>query len=307
MEAGSTMQNLLPLSARFRHVVVARGSRARRRIVDCAGTDRPTEIGAEDPASEPGEHQQFCRWLFDLVGLDARNYRSETLRRRLPACLRELRVRTIGQARRELELKPALCTAAVSTILVGVTTFFRDAGVFGTLRDQLPQLAGNRRGVSVWSVGCSNGEELYSIALLLAELGLLRQSYLLGTDCRADAIEQARRASYDAMSMKNVPAALRDRYFVRDGQRWRLEPQTAVTARFRVEDALRVHQPGIWDLIMCRNTTMYMRPEATSPLWERFESSLRAGGLLVLGKAERPLGAKRLALVAPCIYRKLRA
>jgi chemotaxis protein methyltransferase CheR len=301
------MQNLLPLSARFRHVVVARRARAGRRVVDIAGSDRQSELAAEAPPSEPGEHQLFCRWLFDQVGLDARNYRPETLQRRLSACLRELRVRTVGQARRELELKPALCATAVNTILVGVTTFFRDAGVFGTLRDQLPQLAGNRRAVSAWSVGCSNGEELYSIALLLAELGLLRQSYLLGTDCRTDAIQHARNASYDAMSMKNVPAAMRDRYFVREGERWRLEPSISVSARFRIEDMLRVHQPGIWDLIVCRNTAMYMRPEATSALWERFENSLRAGGLLVLGKAERPLGAKRLGLVAPCVYKKLRA
>jgi chemotaxis methyl-accepting protein methylase len=49
-----------------------------------------------------------------------------------------------------------------------------------------------------------------------------------------------------------------------------------------------------------------MRTEVTSALWERFEGSLRAGGLLVLGKAERPLGAKRFQMIAPCVYRKLR-
>jgi chemotaxis protein methyltransferase CheR len=306
MKGSATMQNLLPLSARFRHIVVARGARAGRRPLDCTGSERTAEK-LEAPASEPGEHQVFCRWLFDRAGLDAKNYRPETLKRRVTACLRELRVRSISQAQRELELKPALCTAAVSTILVGVTTFFRDAPVFDVLREQLPALAGCRRGVNAWSVGCSNGEELYSIALTLAELALLKNSYLLGTDCRPDAIANARNASFDAMSMKNVPAALRDRYFVREGQRWQLAPAIGVSARFRVEDVLRVHQPGIWDLILCRNTTMYMRPEVTSGLWERFESSLRAGGLLVLGKAERPLGAKRLAPIAPCVYRKLRA
>ena len=51
---------------------------------------------------------------------------------------------------------------------------------------------------------------------------------------------------------------------------------------------------------------MYMASEATSALWERFENSLRVGGLLVLGKAERPLGAKRLVALSPCVYRKAR-
>ncbi len=268
--------------------------------------ERAIEHGAEPPRSEPGETQLFCQWLFERVGLDARAYRAETLLRRLPACLRELRVRTIAEARRELELEPALCSAAVSTILIGVTTFFRDPGVFTCVRDLLPIVAAPRRGVQVWSIGCSGGDELYSVALLLAELGMLENSYLLGTDCRPEAIEAAKSARYDAMSIKYVPASFRQRYFVQENQRWRLRPAIAIAARFRTENILASHQPGIWDLILCRNTTMYMGAEATSMLWERFESSLRVGGLLVLGKAERPLGTKRLTAISPCVYRKAR-
>jgi chemotaxis methyl-accepting protein methylase len=240
------------------------------------------------------------------VGLDANAYRTETLVRWLLVCLRELRVRTIAQARRELVLEPALCSTAVSTILIGVTTFFRDPGVFTCVRDQLPTVAGPRRSVQVWSIGCSGGEELYSVALLLAELGMLENSYLLGTDCRPEAIEAAKNARYDAMSIKNVPASFRRRYFALENQRWRLHPSIVTAARWRVENILDSHQPGIWDVILCRNTTMYMGTEATSMLWERFENSLRVGGLLVLGKAERPLGARRLVALSPCVYRKAR-
>jgi chemotaxis protein methyltransferase CheR len=300
------MQNLLPLSARFRHIVVARGARLRKPALDCTTAERAIERAADTPRAEPGESQLFCQWLFEKVGLDARAYRAETLVRRLPACLRELRVRTIAQARRELELEPALCSAAVSTILIGVTTFFRDPGVFTCVRDQLPIVAGPRRSVQVWSIGCSGGEELYSVALLLAELGMLENSYLLGTDCRPEAIEAAKKARYDAMSIKNVPASFRQRYFTLENQRWRLNPSIASAVRWRIENILDSHQPGIWDLILCRNTTMYMGAEATSMLWERFETSLRVGGLLVLGKAERPLGAKRLVALSPCVYRKAR-
>jgi chemotaxis methyl-accepting protein methylase len=300
------MQDLLPLSTRFRHIVVARGARSRRTALDCASTEPATARIVEAPRSEPGESQLFCQWLFEKVGLDARAYRPETLLRRLPACLRVLRVRTIAQARRELELEPALCSAAVSSILIGVTTFFRDPGVFTAVREHLPALAGSRSSVQVWSIGCSNGEELYSVALLLAELGMLEGSYLLGSDCRPEAIECAKNASYDSMSIKNVPADFRRRYFAQDNQRWRLKPSITTAARWRHESILHVHQPGIWDLILCRNTTMYMATEATSVLWERFEASLRVGGLLVLGKAERPLGTKRLTMISPCVYRKAR-
>lgn len=66
------MQNLLPLSARFRHIVVARGARSRRTPLDCASPERATKRLAEAPRSEPGEGQLFCQWLFEKVGLDAR-------------------------------------------------------------------------------------------------------------------------------------------------------------------------------------------------------------------------------------------
>ena len=300
------MQNLLPLSARFRHIVVARGSRLSKVALDCTSPERTAERVPATPQSEPGEGQLFCQWLFEQVGLDAGAYRPETLLRRLPACLRELRVHTLAQARRALELEPALCSSAVSTILIGVTTFFRDPGVFTCVRDQLPLIAGSRRSIQAWSIGCSGGDELYSVALLLAELCMLENSYLLGTDCRPEAIETAKQARYDTMSIKNVPASFRARYFFEERQRWRLKQSIAAAARWRVENILKAHQPGIWDLILCRNTTMYMGAEASSMLWERFENSLRVGGLLVLGKAERPLGTKRLSQLSPCVYRKVR-
>jgi chemotaxis protein methyltransferase CheR/two-component system CheB/CheR fusion protein len=71
-------------------------------------------------------------------------------------------------------------------------------------------------------------------------------------------------------------------------------------------DLLQVQEPGVWDVVLCRNTTMYMRTEAVNPLWEKLEMLLRPGGILVLGKAERPLGVNRLTPVGPCLYRRNR-
>src|SRR5262249_21547380 len=142
---------------------------------------------------------------------------------------------------------------------------------------------------------CSDGAELYSLALVLAELHLLAGSYLLGTDCRPDAINRARQGCFDPEAVKNVPHQLLTRYFRRQNQCWQVVPELRAALRCRTADLLKVQEPGLWDVILCRNTTMYMRAEATSALWERFELALRPGGVLVLGKAERPAGVKRLA------------
>jgi chemotaxis methyl-accepting protein methylase len=287
--------------------VVFPGDRPRRRtVVNLAAPAVPFPPTVPEPALAQ-DAAAFLEWLFSQASLDVSCYRRETLRRRLPACLRLLRVRTPTQARHLLEGEPALIPTAMSAMLVGVTSFFRDPALFEWLgRELLPGMAQKRGRLNVWSAGCSDGCELYSVALLLAELGHLEGGYLLGTDCRPDAIAQARLGAYSPAQLRNVPPPLWERYFTATAGGWQVVREIRTALRWRTADLLRTQEPGLWDLILCRNTTMYMRAEAAQPLWERLEAGLRPGGLLVLGKAEQPLGVKRLALVAPCVYRRLR-
>ncbi len=249
----------------------------------------------------------FVSWLLPKAGLDPRAYRGETLRRRLPACLRFLRAATTSQAQRILEMNPALMTAAVNVMLVGVTSFFRDPDVFQWLADDvLTAREGAHSRLYAWSAGCSEGSELYSLAILLAERGMLHQSYLLGTDCRNEAIEHARRAVYDEAGVRGVPELFLRRYFERQDNGWAISPRIRAEARWGVSDILKGIEPGAWDIILFRNTSMYFRSEALAELWPRIESSLRPGGFLILGRAERPTGVKRLAQVRPCVFKRSR-
>ncbi len=295
------------LSSRFRHVVFPADPRGRKRIVNFAAPEElPLPPTHASPVLGP-DSASFLHWLFARAGLEARLYRTETLQRRLPACLRMLRVRTPTQARHLLEGNAALIPTALSAMLVGVTSFFRDPGLFDFLgREVLPELARGRAGLHVWSAGCSDGAELYSVALLLAEMGLLGGSYLLGTDCRPDALARARAGVFEAAALKNLPLPLRERYFTAAEGRWQVAAALRTSLRWRGADVLKTQEPGVWDMILCRNTIMYMRTDATQLLWERFETGLRPGGVLVLGKAERPLGGKRLSILARCVYRRKR-
>jgi chemotaxis methyl-accepting protein methylase len=138
-------------------------------------------------------------------------------------------------------------------------------------------------------------------------MGLLSGSYLLGTDCREEAIDLAKRGGhFDRSALRNVPAPLVEKYFLpRDGG-YGVCADIRYATRWRTANLLFKAEPGFWDLILFRNTAMYFCPDVCTALWERLESALRPGGLLVLGKAERPVGAKRLTMVKPCIYRRSR-
>ena len=291
--------------SRFEHVVFH--TRARRSpCLDLSPSRDEFPPYEADPAlpTLDGAELAFIAWLFERAGMNHRSYRPETLRRRVSACLRALRVDSLVKARQLLVLDPGKIQVAIGAVVIGVTSFFRDAAVFHELATTvLPAISSVSSPLRIWSIGCSDGEEIYSVAMRLAEMNLLDGSQLLATDCRGPAIRRVRSGVYPAEVVRQVDPILRDRYFELEEKSWRIVPRLREAVQARVADVTAVREPGVFDLILCRNMAMYLRSTVASQLWVELEHSLRPGGFLVLGKAERPIGT-RLVPVAPCIYRK---
>lgn len=253
----------------------------------------------------PSAEDAFVRWILTESGVDPHNYKAETLRRRVPACLRALRAPSTDQARLAIQRNSAHLKTALGAIVIGVTSFFRDEGFFETLAKRiLPDLTYRGAGARIWSVGCSEGQELYSVAILLAEMGVLHRCSLLGTDCRTDAVTRASEGFYDAEAVMEVKTELRQKYFVQDGERWRIHPWLRTVVQWRAADALAIQEPGAWDLILCRNLAIYLTAHASARLWNSLAAALRCGGTLGLGNSERPLGARGLLPISSCFYRR---
>lgn len=204
-----------------------------------------------------------------------------------------------------LHKRPELLAAALGTLLIGVTGFFRDPLVFEALRDAiLPDLAARHgQPLRVWSAACSSGAELYSVAILLAEAGLLGRSVLLGTDCRAEAIAQAQAGCYDEELLLGLAPPLRERYCRPHGPRWQITLPAHGAITWKTANLLDGLEPGPWDLILFRNTAIYMAAPAVQHLWAQLAAALRPGGALVVGKAEYP-ATPTLRLVGRSIYRE---
>ncbi len=274
------------------------------------------ETSVPDPESARGEEldspKPFLAWLFSKAGLDAGAYRSKGLERRLAACLRSLHASSTEAAQALLERDPELVPKAVDAVLIGVSGFFRDEAVFEYLRRAvLPELLRGRPGLRVFSAGCSGGQELYSIGLLLDELGALKDSYLLGVDCRPEAIALAKAGSFRLNELETVPPRFRDQYFLVQGARAGIALAQKPNFSWRVENVLE-NSPGSerlgdadpWDLILFRNLAIYLKPESALNLWRTLSRGLRPGGVLVTGKAERPPDGLPFRRVFPCIFEK---
>lgn len=261
------------------------------------------------PVGKTQSHQsenisQFISWVFKLAGLNPESYRFKPLQRRLPACLRSLHADTEARAVQCLEQQPELLPTAIDTLLIGVTEFFRDPMVFETLRRGiLPQLAASGRPLRIWSAGCSNGAELYSMAILLAQAGLLERSYLLGTDCRFDAIERARNAFYDLNQLLNVTLPDQCIYFTRAGTHYRPIESLRRNIHWRVANLAHGIEEGPWDLILWRNMAIYLTAEAAEPIWHSLAAALAPAGALIVGRAERPPASAPLVNLNRYIYR----
>ena len=198
---------------------------------------------------------------------------------------------------------------------IHVSQFFRNPSMFAELEARiLPQLlrraAAEGRPLRLWSVGCAGGEEPYSLALLLDELAPEGPEVsILGTDVSFSILERARAGLFEPQRLAEVPAEVRERYFVREGRDFRLAERIRRRVRFECHNMLTDPDYPPADLIVCRNVMIYFSRDEQEKILVRFAGALPAGGFLVLGKAEMLLGESRRLYqpesVAERIYRRL--
>jgi chemotaxis protein methyltransferase CheR len=193
-------------------------------------------------------------------------------------------------------------TALEAEITIGETFFFRYAEQFAALRgiilpDLLARNAGTRR-LRIWSAGCANGSEPYSIAILLRQmLGEAIADWritLLGTDLNEAALESARSGIFSPWALRSMPAEERARDFlpVPGGRDWQLRPQHRAMVRFQRQNLLDLLSPDAalemteFDLVLCRNVLIYFHPDVVLRLVRAMAERLVPGGWLLLGHAE---------------------
>ncbi len=245
-------------------------------------------------------------WLLQRAGLNARAYRPHALERRLAAGLRHLGVPTPSTAREVLAARPELVDSVLSTVLIGVTDFFRDRAVWDQLaREAIPELLRTRCGLRVYAAGVSTGNELYSVAMLLAEAGVIGGSELCGVDCRTDAIATARAGWFSEAAMARVPPEWRERFFETDRSGYRARPSLTRAMRWQAADLFSFEETAGWDVILFRNVAIYLTEAHAARAWEYLCDQLAPGGVLMTGKAEKPPHYLPLRRLGPALYQRL--
>lgn len=244
-------------------------------------------------------------FILGQSGLDSGAYQRKPLNRRLGACLRVLRATSEEAALKTLQRRPELVPASLSALLIGVSQFFRDEAVFEHLKQViLPELLQKNRALRVYSAGCSAGHELYSVAMILDEIGALESCQLLGVDCRSNAIVQAGSGCFALSDLNEIGEPRRQRYFRCEGRRATLSPRLRAKTAWQVADFGVFCDLPPWDMILFRNVAIYLELEYAYRIWHRLDQQLKPGGVVVTGSAERPPEDLRWRRESACIYRK---
>jgi chemotaxis protein methyltransferase CheR len=197
----------------------------------------------------------------------------------------------------------------VGELTIGETYFFREPAHFEFLRHTALVELRTRRGpdtrVRAWSAACASGEEAYSLAMLLAEEGLIEGSHLLATDISRAALERSRRATYGEWSLRGEGAAAARRHLGRVGDRYVVDESLCRRVTFEylnlATEAYPSFATGTWgmDLIFCRNVLIYFDAETVRGVARRLFASLAEGGWLITGSSDPPLaGAAPFEMVA---------
>ncbi|MCU1281676.1 MAG: Methylase of chemotaxis methyl-accepting protein, CheR-type [bacterium] len=232
---------------------------------------------------------------------DFRDYKRATLKRRIERRMSERKCRAPSDYLSLLTRDAAEIDTLVSSLLIKVTSFFRDREAWEALSTRvIPQMLANKRAgqeMRVWCAGCATGEEAYSVAMLLADaIGPSFPSEdvkIFGTDLDEAAVAHARRGHYSAQQVEGVPPAMLKHWFTADGGGYAVNKEIRRKVVFGVNDLVSDAPISRLDLLLCRNVFIYLEANLQKLVLTRFHYGLRRNGVLMLGKSELiPFAAK---------------
>lgn len=225
---------------------------------------------------------------------DFREYANASLKRRLVAAMMRFECRTLSQLQQRILHEPSAFPLLLDYLTVQVTEMFRDPGYFRALREKVIPLLRTYPSLKVWVAGCSTGEEVYSLAILLREEGLLQRTLIYATDINPQALQRAEAGVFEIDRMAGFTESHR-----RSGGHSSLSDfYTAAFGRAVIDKTLKKHivfsdhslaTDSVFaevQLVSCRNVLIYFNRELQDRALGLFADALCRKGFLGLGSKE---------------------
>ncbi|WP_139302442.1 chemotaxis protein CheB, partial [Mucilaginibacter polytrichastri] len=250
-----------------------------------------------DQADDEKHLTAIIELLKERSPLDFTDYKLPTILRRTKRRASHENFNTLGNYLNFLKVTPVEVEALTKEFLISVTSFFRDKEAFDFLKSNvIPQIIEglpHEDELKIWVSGCATGEEAYSIAILIAEglSGIKANTVvkIFATDIDSAALLHAGKGVYSKSISKNVSAERLEKYFLKEGDNFRVKPVIRKMLIFAQHDLVKNPPYCNMDLISCRNLLIYMAPVLQKKIFTMMLFGLKRGGYLFLGTSENPM------------------
>jgi len=255
------------------------------------------------------DFERFVRRVRERFAIDLGQYKEQQMKRRLTTLRLRRGFSSFDDYFEAIVRDADLRREFLDRMTINVSEFWRNRVRWERLRDRfIPELLRQTRQLKCWSAACSTGEEPYTLAMILDEMGVLAGSTLLATDIDEKALDKAKEGVYHERSLREVPEIYIARYFRRVGDEYAVSDKLKRHVRFVRHDLLVDPFDSRFDLIICRNVLIYFTEPAKERLYAKFAAALKPGGILFVGSTEQIFQARRYGFepVENFFYRKER-
>ncbi|CAH1057902.1 CheR family methyltransferase [Paenibacillus pseudetheri] len=254
--------------------------------------EQPVLAGSDE--LEQIEIELLLDGVHRLYGYDFRNYALPSLKRRIWHHVHAENVLTISALQEKVLHDRACFERLVYSLSIPVTEMFRDPGLFLTFRQKVVPLLRTYPYIRIWHAGCSTGEEVYSMAILLHEEGLYDKARIYATDMNERSLQQAKEGVYDISRMKQYTKNYLEaggtrafsEYYTAKYNSVILQPYLRKNIIFAEHNLATDTSFNEFNVILCRNVMIYFNDELRDHVHGLFHESLSRFGILVLGSKE---------------------
>jgi len=248
----------------------------------------------------PPDYEYLRKLLKDHSGLDLSSDKQYLIESRLLPLSRKAGLSDIGELVQKVKGGSAsLTTQVVEAMTTNETFFFRDKIPFEHFRNaimpEILQARAGRKSIRIWCAAGSTGQEPYSLAMCLKEMGATLAGFrveILATDLSQEVLEKSKAGIYSQFEVqRGLPIQLLVKYFKQIGELWQINPDIRAMVSHRQLNLLHdFSQLGVFDVIFCRNVLIYFDQDTKINIFNRLAKAIEADGFLALGAAETVVG-----------------
>jgi chemotaxis protein methyltransferase CheR len=245
---------------------------------------------------EISEIRTLCQVIHENYKYDFSNYAISSLKRRIIRFLDLYKIQSMAVLIDKIKTDATFFKTFLNELTVNVTEMFRDPSLWRDLREKvLPNLFSTQDTIKIWHAGCSSGEEVYSMCILLKENGWLDKAKIWATDIDENIISKAKNAKYSLKNMQEVneknyirfegPNKLSDYYREESGLAV-MDTSLVQNVTYRTHDLVKSGVFNKFDLILCRNVMIYFNQQLQNDVFKMFHESLFNYSYFIIGAKE---------------------